>query len=653
MQYRSEIDGLRALAIVPVVLFHAGFGVVSGGYVGVDVFFVISGYLITTLIYQDVKEGRFSAVRFYERRIKRLFPALFLVAVVSTAIAWQLYLPYDLENYFGNLASVFNFTSNIHFYIHSGYFDPSSELNPLLHTWSLTVEEQFYFIFPWLLILFWKGGKSLLWSGVILLALVSFLLAEWRLDHKPMAAFYLLYARGWELLIGSVCALLLVDTKIQKNVPAPVAELLSWSGLLMILYAIIFYSGATPVAGRYTAIPVLGTALIILFATQNVSLVRLLSMRLFVSLGLISYSTYLWHQPMLAFYRYIYGEEIHVLAAAALAMASFVVGYYSWKFVEKPFRYGNWFWHNRRQVFSRAGFALAVLFLTGIIGEEQKGFPHRLDESVRSIYETQPRRLQVETCMLTEESIFASECLSNPDGLKHVLIVGDSHAGSLYSGLNEAFSAQGWKLSMLAYARCVPFISEQKLAPFKQHNQFLSKHINSRCDAVKTSFREQISSADFDKVIVLNHLNNWVGSYKKRSFDGFLAMYADELEALFDKNKLIVMGPLPVWLDDLPKLIVADYVSGSDYLGASQKGLYMDNGYVNDLLHMEFEKRGIEYMPSLPAFCDQTGCQRTARNSDGIMEALSYDGAHLSFVGSEKLSHYIISTRFEKSIAAD
>lgn len=643
MQYRSEIDGLRALAIIPVVFFHGGFSFVSGGFVGVDVFFVISGYLITLLIYKDLVTGSFSANKFYERRIKRLFPALFFVAVCCSVIAWLLYLPFDLEGYYGNLVSVFTFSSNVQFYIHSGYFDPSAELNALLHTWSLTVEEQFYFIFPWVLLLAFKLGRKAVWVGMCSLIVISFCLAEWRLQDKPMAAFYLLYARGWELLIGSFCALLVSDSQLLTRISDTYRELLAWLGLAMIFYAIFFFTDSTPTAGRYTLLPTIGTALIILFAKTDGYLGRFLSNRAFVFIGLISYSTYLWHQPVLSFSRYYMGESLDLMMSGLLCLLSFIFGYISWKFVEKPFRYGAFGLQNQRAVFASAIVLGSSLLLLGVYGESEKGFPERLDERVRSVYQTAKGYEQVETCFLTEAEVFnLSLCLDDKKEGKKALIVGDSHAASLYPSLNKQFIKEGWSLSMMTYARCVPFIENEKIEKYKNQSKFLGKYINRRCKNVKDSFNAGLKDKGFDLVIVLNHYNNWMGEYKEYSLPEFWDMYVDSLIQHFGKENLLVLGSLPIWMDDLPRLIVKDYSKGKDYIGPSFNGLFDKDNRLDHMMSRSLKEKGIRFLSAREAFCSQAGCVRTGVLDSGETKAVAFDYAHLSSVGAEILSDHVV-----------
>jgi len=645
LQYRAEIDGLRALAIIPVVFFHGGFGLVSGGFVGVDVFFVISGYLITLLIYNDLSNNAFSPKKFYERRIKRLFPALFFVATCCSIVAWFLYQPYDLEDFYGNLASVFAFASNIHFYHHSGYFDPSAELNSLLHTWSLTVEEQFYFVFPWLLILAFKMGRKAVWIGVSTLIIISFCLAEWRLQGKPMAAFYFLYARGWELMIGSFCALLVSDSSLITKVSKYYRECLAWLGLLLILFSIFFFNDATPAAGRFTLIPTIGAALIILFCSSNGYLGKLLGNRLLVFIGLLSYSTYLWHQPLLAFSRYYLGEGFDLAVSGSLCFLSFFLGYLSWRFIEKPFRYGSFGWNRQRRIYTTFVTLSVCIVIISTYGKNERGFPERLDADVRSIYQTKGLYEQVETCFVTVSNTFdLSTCLAKKAEHKNALIIGDSHAASLFPSLKRELAKKNWNLSMLTYARCVPIINESYLQKYKSDSRFYSKHITPRCKTVKESFKKGIKNNKFDLVIVLNHYNNWMGTYEDHSFPEFWEMYIDTVVDHFGKEKLLILGSLPIWMDDLPKLIVEDYAQGRDFLGPSFTELFDKERSLDGFMAQDLKERKIRFLSSMAAFCSQEGCERTGVLESGETAALAYDYAHLSSAGSSVLTKHVVSS---------
>ena len=303
MDYRKEVDGLRAVAVLPVVFFHAGFPIFGGGYVGVDVFFVISGFLITSIIATELQAGKFSLLSFYDRRARRILPALVVMVLVCLPFAWLWMLPSELKEFSESMAAVFTFSSNILFWRTSGYFDTEAELKPLLHTWSLAVEEQYYLFFPLLLGLLWKFGQRLTLLVLGVLAIFSLCLGQWGSTNDPSAAFYLLPTRGWELLIGAGAALLVVQGRVPKAGPK-VHEWGSALGLALIAGSVFLYGRDTPFPGIYALAPTVGAVMIILLATPQCLVGRLLGSRIAVGIGLVSYSTYLWHQPLLAFARH-------------------------------------------------------------------------------------------------------------------------------------------------------------------------------------------------------------------------------------------------------------------------------------------------------------------------------------------------------------
>ena len=363
MKYRPEIDGLRALAVVPVILFHAGFELFSGGFVGVDVFFVISGYLITTVLIEDLENKRFSIVNFYERRARRILPALFFIMILCVPFAWILLSGPSLLKFGNGLIGVSLFLSNVVFWRQKGYFDQSSELNPILHTWSLAVEEQYYVLFPIFLVLAWRFGKNRVFWMIVLMAAISLLLSEWGWRNKGTANFYLAPTRAWELLAGSIAAFVIHNRGVQKN------NLLALLGLAAIIFSIFSYNESTPFPSVYALVPVLGVILIVLYAEKETLAAKFLSTKVFVSTGLISYSVYLWHQPVFAFFR-IYTNQIslHWLLTLVLIIITFLLSYVSWRFVEKPFRNRNFI--NKFLLFTLSFIALMSLFAIGYASKQ-------------------------------------------------------------------------------------------------------------------------------------------------------------------------------------------------------------------------------------------------------------------------------------------
>ena len=335
-KYRPEIDGLRAFAVLAVILFHAGLGPFTGGYVGVDVFFVISGYLITSIILTEQQAGTFTLIGFYERRIRRIIPALLFMIVACLPMAWLWLNPTRLPYFAEASAATIGFASNIFFWRHTTYFSAIGEMNPLLHTWSLAIEEQFYLVFPAMMLVLYRFGRRFLAALIAALALGSFALAAWVWVDYPASTFFLTPARAWELGVGCLVAFFMARPRVAP--PAPVASTLAMIGFAMILAPVFLFDRQTSFPGVNALYPVLGTALIILFAGPDNLTGRILGWRAAVGIGLISYSAYLWHQPIFAFARIQYVDLDAPLTGLALIALIFAIAWASWRFVETPFR---------------------------------------------------------------------------------------------------------------------------------------------------------------------------------------------------------------------------------------------------------------------------------------------------------------------------
>ena len=363
MKYRAEIDGLRALAVLPVMLFHAGFEWFSGGFVGVDVFFVISGYLITTILIEDIENKSFSIINFYERRARRILPILLFVMLCCVPFAWMLSSDAVLLKFGSGLIGVSLFLSNVVFWRHQSYFDELSDLNPILHTWSLAVEEQYYVLFPIFLILAWRFGKNKVFWMIVVMAAISLLLSEWGWRNQATANFYLAPTRAWELLAGSIAAFTVQKQGVQKN------NSLSVIGLTAIIFSVLFYDETTPFPSVYALVPVLGVVLLLLYADKETVAAKLLSIKGFVGIGVISYSAYLWHQPLFAFFR-IYNKQITFdwVVTLLLIIITFVLAFLSWRFIEKPFRNRNNF--TKFSLFSLSISSLFVIFALGYASKQ-------------------------------------------------------------------------------------------------------------------------------------------------------------------------------------------------------------------------------------------------------------------------------------------
>lgn len=458
MQYRREIDGLRALAVIPVILFHTGWHQFSGGFVGVDVFFIISGFLITSIIVTEHRKDTFSIVSFYERRARRIVPALFVMMLACLPIAWLWLLPVDMKDFSKSLTAVPGFVSNVIFYLSSGYFESETAAKPLLHTWSLAVEEQYYLLFPVLLTIVYRWGSRRAFAVVAAAAFASFAWSQWSLKSNPGMAFFMPHTRAWELLLGSLAAIFVAERAGRGEiVRGPTREVLAIAGVLLILYAIVRFDGRTPFPGMYALVPTVGTLLIVLLADETTFVGRILGTRLLVGVGLISYSAYLWHQPLFAFARQRFLGPPNKVLLGLLILASMALAFLSWKYVELPFRDRQKF--NRSQVFSLVGIGSLVFVLFGLCGQMTNGFSERLPfiaalETVKTV-ETSPCHT---TQRRTAEQLAAGNfCTVGPSGdIPTFAVVGDSHAGALFEGIaatipHRAFVAVsgGWCAPML------------------------------------------------------------------------------------------------------------------------------------------------------------------------------------------------------------
>lgn len=424
-RYRKEIDGLRAIALLPVILFHAGLERFSGGFVGVDVFFVISGYLITSIILSEQQAGTFTLIRFYERRARRILPALFVVMLACIPFAWLWMFPSDWEHFAKSLVAVSLFVSNISFWSESGYFDQAAQLKPLLHTWSLAVEEQYYVLFPLFLLLARRWGARRMVASLVILATLSFTVAQLGSVYKPRAAFYLLPPRGWEFLIGSFIAFYELSKKNSRKAGPARSQLLSLVGLVLIASAVFVFSQRTPFPSIYALVPTVGAALIIMFAHPYTFVGRVLSSKPLAGIGLISYSAYLWHYPLFAFAWLRSVKPPSAVLLVCLAACALLLGYLSWKWIEQPFRDKRQF--SRTQIFALAASLSIFLIVIGLVGYHK--------DPPQSSYQDLDYRIRVNFGLSQAcDGRFTSEDCRTSE-VPEILVWGDSLAMTLVPGL--------------------------------------------------------------------------------------------------------------------------------------------------------------------------------------------------------------------------
>jgi peptidoglycan/LPS O-acetylase OafA/YrhL len=626
MKYRAEIDGLRALAVLPVILFHAGFELFSGGFVGVDVFFVISGYLITTIIISELAEGKFSIVNFYERRARRILPALFFVMAACLPFAWLWLTPGDLIDFGQSFIAVSTFSSNVLFWIESGYFDTAAELKPLLHTWSLAVEEQFYILFPIFLILTWRLGVKWILIVLAIVFFISLNLAVWGTQfaaHPKIISgtFFLLPTRGWELLVGVFTAFYLkYNTHLKSHT---VNQILSLLGFGMIAYSIMAFDKTTPFPSLYALIPTIGTGLVILCAVPKTIIYKLLSLRLIVGIGLISYSAYLWHQPLLAFARHKVLGDVAQLHLITLCITSLIMAWFSWRFVEQPFRSRTDF--SRNFVFRFSIVGMIIFLLIGINTHFSNGFINRLSDEGQKIvsFETYSMKTYAREgeCFLEPNQsadYFREECLSGEN-----LIWGDSHAAALSFGLRFIDD-----FSQLTASACPPLIGEE---------------FNTRpyCLEINNRVLTKIEKRLFKKIYLHS---NWINY---RDLNGLLTT-VEKILSIDPTIEIKIIGGVPQWYPSAPKLLLRQRVTSLNNLSGYMmrnddfvKVKDRDNEIIN-LLRTYKNRDNIDFISLLDELCEGGKCIAVVADCD-IHEPISFDYGHLTAAGSKFVARFIVS----------
>lgn len=452
-KYRPDIDGLRAVAVLAVVLHHLSAPLVPGGYVGVDVFFVISGYLITSIISREMAEGQFTFARFYERRARRIFPALFAVLAVTLAAGYFLLLPSDYAATLRAALGTLFFSSNLVFWreMQAGYFAATdAKLNPLLHTWSLAVEEQFYVFFPILLLVCYRYCRKHIFWILLGCALVSLGGAALLVKSKVVAVFFLSPFRAWELLAGSMLAFGYVPA-VRSRV---VREVLVAGGLLAIVAACFIYDDKTTFPGFTALLPVLGTAAIIHAGASGSTLAgRLLQWRPVVYIGLISYSLYLWHWPLMVLAQYANGMEPLTPYLPVLFVASLLLGSLSYHFIEQPFRRGSRF-ATRRIVFSSTAVFASLLTAAAVAGLIKNGFADRFDTTVVKLDESRSVEIAYKSCNDRAPQMWCILGISESE--PKTLLWGDSHMLAWAPALQEVLVQKDRRAVFATRSGCPP-----------------------------------------------------------------------------------------------------------------------------------------------------------------------------------------------------
>lgn len=629
MKFRSDIEGLRAVAVIPVVIFHAWPSAVPGGFVGVDIFFVISGYLITTLLLQRLESNTYSIVAFYGARVRRIFPALFTMLIVSSIFAYQLLPPTQLKEYARTAAATALFFSNIEFYHLTDYFAGATELKPLLHTWSLAVEEQFYILFPLLLAVVYRRARRYLLPTLLLLAAVSLVASEWLIRTDPTAAFYFFPPRAFELLIGS--SLAVIDSR--KRAERGLREWAAAAGFAMIVFALFTFSSETPFPGLASLLPTLGAALLIWSGggaphepTRCSMVLRSAPVRW---VGLISYSLYLWHWPVMVFSRHLVFGELSTSQRCAAVAVSFVLAALSVRYVEAPFRKARW---HDRSLLAFATACIVTVCSSALLASWKSGFSDRFEASAMSLFaaerDSNPYRQRCHGA--PQRSIpYAQRCIFGGNGaMSSIAVWGDSHGAELALAvgnlMNESNGNSPDGVASITSSSCPPALRyDPPRRPLcSWHNEETARSLASDRDVhtVIMVARYAVYSPD-----------------RRVELEAGLAKSIDTL--ILAGKQVVLVEPIPDPGYPVPSAAGLLSSKGRNPSEFSQPLIEYENQNSEDLLMLRRLATKHGAMPYSPtrALCADRRCSTTL---NGV--PLYFDDNHLSVKGAKILAHDLL-----------
>lgn len=626
MNYRSDIDGLRCIAVLSVVVFHFFPKVIPGGFVGVDIFFVISGFLITSIIISDISKKKFTITNFYKKRILRIFPALLSVLLFVYICGWFLFLQSDFSSLGKHIFSGSFFISNLTLWSESGYFDSSSQLKPLLHLWSLSVEEQFYLFWPLLLIFFTKNKRSFYIVSTSVL-LLSFSISIITMHSTSGANYYSPFSRFWELMFGAILAMVKKSNatlRIQKN-----NEFISIIGISLLAFSFFFIDESMSFPGYIAVVPVTGATLIILSESGIVN--RILSFKPLVYIGLISYPLYLWHWPIYSGYKVVAIEEPSTPVKILLISICFIMAWATYQFIEKPIRFSGVSKTTHKNL-AGGVFALGII---GLITFSMDGMKFRsINASVGEYTSiTDPyayfefkKNMRMGSCHSVDKDTEVNNGCISHDG-KSIMLWGDSYAAALYKGLEKITKDKNISITQSTDGNGPPFFIKGKLTDTGKDLLSANTH---RLDIV----RETKPS-----IVLLAWM---IGGYNSI---GDMGLSVDEIrkttsliKSASPLTKVIVIGPVPEWNESLLKQVIYYYKSNQKlpptYMSYGlNPGVRIWDEYYKK--HITMDKVGAEYISSYDAMCIDEAC--LTRIKDNPKDLVTIDWGHLSKSGSDFL----------------
>ena len=624
MEYRSEVDGLRALSVILIILFHCNVYIFKGGFVGVDIFFVISGYLISSIILKELNEKKFSIFNFYERRIRRIIPCLFLVLVVSLPISLYYFYDQELKEFSNILLSILFFIPNIIFYLNTSYFEDLESFNFLLHTWSLGVEEQFYIFLPFFLIYIYKFNKNLILTIIILLILLNIILVQFGgnlnisypyindnfqfFNQSNYFSFYLLTSRIWEFFFGVILSFLFkYNLKINKFK----SNLLALFGLILIFFSGFYFNSLTPFPSIFSVLPVFGTFLIILFS-KGTLVGSILSINILKFIGKLSFSLYLWHNPI----SFIINKELDIennfILFLLVFSISLLLSYFSWKFIENTFRDKKKISLKILIIYLLIMSSIVLIFCLVFKNTNKFAFNQLSEESINFLENYKGNLMAQEyrknSCLRYDnENIIDESCFKISNNKKNLIIWGDSVANSLSFGLRKKFASE-FNILETTSASCITNIKLENYGSicYENNKKFL--------ELIKTKKINTVVFSVFDRI-------------EKIKFN--------EISVFLKENKvkeIIFIGPNLNWQPNLPEYIARNNIDTKNTERIEVKKIFFKQ---NKIIKKKLKKySNIKNINIIDELCDGTKCKYLIPNSKKNDNLILYDDNHYSLSGS-------------------